>query len=159
MDKIYYKVTYLSPGSFFSESSYYDFKTFSIKAFCAKAKKIKERHGASPYGFTWEKLSIPVKTPVVDGYEVTVKPKVLKKTKGICWITGDLVFRHELIKDEEQIFASNLLSKGGVGIINRNSHRFSYFFEEEDIIVDWDGKLVRSGNDKDLIEYRKNCKY
>lgn len=42
-----------------------------------------------------------------------------------------------------------------VVIENKNSYRITRPFEKNDVIVDWDGKILIKGNDKELIEYRK----
>lgn len=156
--KTYYLVTYYSPGTFFSESSSYKFTEFNLWKFCQKAKEISERYDAKPYGFNFQKLEIPVDLPKTEGFKVTVEPKILEKS-GTFYITGDVIFSENLIGKDEQILKSNLESNNnGVGIVNNNSFKFRGAFEKDDNIVNWDGLIIRRGNDKDLVAYRKKIR-
>jgi len=153
---IYYNVTYYSPGTLFSENSSFKFPNFNLADFASKAKEIKERHGAAPYGFVWEKCELPDVLPEVNGFKVTVHHKVLEKS-GMNYITGDLVFASDLTAREDSIMKSNLESNSeGIGIINKNSWKYNGFFNKKDKIVNWAGKVVRTGEDEDLMVIRNN---
>lgn len=131
-------IVFMSPGSFMSESNSKKIKTKDIKTAVLMAKSIKQRYGASPYGFHYE-----------DGNG---------KQKGpFYYITGTLR-RYEEIPDtrEFNILKSNMYcNEWPIVIENKNSYRVTRPFEEKDVIVDWDGNITIKGNDKELVEYRK----
>lgn len=156
--KIYYSVTYYSPGTLFSEQDNYDFDDFDLKKFINKAKNIKQRYGASPYGFSYQKLKTPLNPPKLEGFKVNVEPKTLEKS-GMFYITGDIIFSKDLVGNDERILRGNLENNyDGIGIVNRNSYKFHAGFNEKDCIINWDGVITRRGNDKDLADYRKKIK-
>lgn len=157
--KKYYLVTYYSPGSFVSETSSARFKNFNLASFVKRAKSISERHGSKPYGFTVEEKEEPVSMPVVEGFKVEVEPNTLSSS-GTYYITGNLIFYDDIKNNKEKaILASNLYNNSlGIGIENCNSWKFTGDFERNDFIVDWDGKIVRSGTDSDLVKYRNKIK-
>ena len=157
--KSYYQVTFYSPGTFFSESNSAKFESLDFLEICKKAKEIKQRYGASPYGFIWEKIEELVNVPKVEGFEIKATPKVLDKSKGTVFITGTVIYSKDLNDREDSILRSNLESNNdGVGVINTNSYKFHSGFGEDDSIIDWDGKLILAGNDPDLVKYRKDLR-
>lgn len=151
----YYEVTYFSPGSFLSEQDTYEFKELDFKKICDKAKKINQRYNAKPYGFSYKKIETLKSIPKIDGFEIKCKPKILKSS-GMYYITGELVFS-ENIKDETlYILKRNLeYNSDGIGVENNNSYRYNGFFHKEDFIIGWDGEILRTGKDKDLMDIRK----
>lgn len=157
--KIYYSVEFLSPGTFFSESSCQEFAKLDYKAICDAAKTIKERYGAMPYGFKWTKYEVPIDIPKIEGYKVMIDPNVLDKSPGTIFITGEVIFSNNLNGPDDKILKSNLESNnGGVGIINTNSYKFHAGFNEDDIVIGWDGAEVVRGDIKPLMEYRKKIR-
>ena len=42
-----------------------------------------------------------------------------------------------------------------VGVENTNSFKHVSHFSEDAVVVDWDGNIIRRGNDPDLVAYRK----
>ena len=152
--KDHYLVTFYSPGTFFSETSSIRLDELDINKILKKAKGTSERYNAKPYGYTWKQIR-----EFFIGKEKLEKEEVLDESKGYIFITGNVIFSKDLTNPDENIFKSNLESNaGGVGIQNFNSYKFSYFFDKNDIIIDWDGNIIRSGNDKDLIKYREEVK-
>lgn len=150
--KQYYLVTYYSPGTFFAETSAYKFDNFFLRHFVKKAESITERYNAKPYGFCVEKYEEIVGLP--NGFEC--KPKLLEKAEGTFFINGKVVFSRDLDKEKDGIFISNLeRNSQGVGITSTNSYRFNSYFSESDFIVNDVGVTIRSGRDKDIMEYRK----
>ena len=156
--KVYYKVTYYSPGTFFAESSSKEFDTFDLSKFVSHSANVSERHGAKPYGFSVEKLELPVTLPKMGTFKVVVEPKVLE-TSGIYYITGEIIFSEDIVDKDKDIFKSNLENNSdGVGIVNKNSYLFHGMFSKDDFIVDKNGVVVRSGKDSDIVEYKKETK-
>ncbi len=159
--KTYYKITFSSPGTFFCEQSSREFDTLDFPAILAAAKEIKERYNSAPFGFTYKKLQLPDSLPTVEGFEVTVEPKTLESTSAMHYITGDLIFARDLPENDRgrSILKSNLEGNSdGIGIENRNSFLFTGMFEIGDVIIDWDGNIIRRGNDKDLMQIRRENK-
>ena len=72
-------VTFYSPGSFVSETTVKEIDVWSVDLAVIMAKKIKERHGATPYGFNF-------KTMESDGWD----PKTVKES-GMYFLGGKLL--------------------------------------------------------------------
>ena len=129
---------FVSPGTFFNEQTSVEVNSQDIVWACDEAKKINERYNAKPYGFIFR-----------DGNG--------KYLSDFYYITGQIK-KYEDIPDTEE----NYILKGNMGrnnpiiIENNNSFKFSGSFEESHVVLDWDGNIVRRGNDKDLVEYSKN---
>lgn len=147
-------VIFMSPGTFVSEVSERPIDDWDARAACKMAESIEERHGAKPYGFRFStRLCAP---PVeVEGESLDVQPKEIASS-GMHYITGEAIrFDDVPVDKEHDILRSNMrCNRHPVIIENRNSYRFSTFFSPADVIVDRDGKIIRRGNDPDLVEYR-----
>jgi len=132
-------ISFLSPGTLVNEETVIKLDgKLDLKKAAKQAKKITERHGAKPYGFR-----------IVDGND-----KVLS---GIYWLTGQILLYAD-VKDngETSRLKSNMrINKEPIAIENLNSYRFTYWFNKKDVIINWDGKIIRRGNDADLMTYRK----
>lgn len=72
-------VTFYSPGSFVSESTSKEIDAWSVDLAIRMAKDIKGRHGATPYGFSFE-------TKESDGWS----PKTVKES-GMYYLGGKLL--------------------------------------------------------------------
>ena len=86
-------------------------------------------------------------------------PKTVKES-GMYFLGGRVRTYDEVLKDnkaDEDILRSNMRANGfEVVVENVNSYKSTHPFREDDHIVDLDtGEVVRSGNDQDLMEYRK----
>ena len=130
-------VEFQSPGSLVSEIDSKKVKSKDLKAVITIAKSIKQRGGASPYGFLFR-----------DGNG---------RQKGFFYyITGTLLRYEEVpIINENSILRSNMFcNEWPIVIENRNSYRITRPFEKTDAIVDWDGNIIIKGNDKELVAYR-----
>lgn len=131
---------FCSPGTLFTESSSFEVNNQDIHWAINKAKDIIERHGAKPFGFVFE-----------DG-----NGKKLSK----FYYLGGTVKKYEDIPDtkEYSILKSNLKYNNPVCIENTNSFRFIAAFGENDCVLNEFGHIIRSGDDKDLVEYRESFK-
>lgn len=130
---------FYSPGTFFSESNSIEIKgKIDLKALCKQAKSIVQRYNATPYGFM-----------IQDGNGETLS--------GMYYITGELIFFHNVPDDSSNsIFMSNMRSNNmPIAIENKNSYKFIGSFNEKDVIVDWEGNIIKRGDDPLLVEYRK----
>jgi hypothetical protein len=81
-----------------------------------------------------------------------------KALSGVYYITGEIK-KYDDIPETPQthILKCNMRSRPIV-VENRNSYLFTSAFNEEDFICDWDGKILKSGNEPELVEYRKKKK-
>jgi len=132
-------ISFLSPGTLVSEESTFELnKGLDLKKVVKQAEKITERHGAKPYGFR-----------IIDGNH-----KVLS---GIYWLTGTVLLYANLPnRHDMSVLRDNMrINKKPIAIVNFNSYRFTYWFDERDVVIDWDGNVVRRGDDADLMAYRR----
>jgi hypothetical protein len=141
-------VEFMSPGTLFSETSVRKIASWDAKKACTMAKKIEERHGASPYGFRFFTMreAGPVKT---DAGDMKVEPQKVRQS-GIYFITGTVRTAKEVLAGadpEEKILRSNVeINRIPAVIENCNSYKSTLPFEKDDVVVDWAGKVVLRGS-------------
>jgi len=134
-------VEYLSPGTFISESTLVECsKGIDICEAVKGAKKIKERHGATPYGFRF-----------VDGNQDLIEGQ------RTYYITGEVIKYKDVPNTaKNHTIRGNMRCNGWAYIIeNTNSYKTTQPFEEEDVVVDWDGKIICRGDEPEMMKYRK----
>jgi hypothetical protein len=131
-------VEFFSPGTFYDESSQREIPSKDIAAAVEMANGITERYNAKPYGFKFVTCICADPIPDGEGGTIAVPPK-------------------EVERRETTILRSNMrCNREPVVVENSNSFRHTAFFCEDQCIVDASGKIVRRGNDADLVEYRKS---
>lgn len=140
-------VTFYSPGTLFSETSEIEIPTgASLKAIVAKAKTVKERHGATPYGFS---LKVVEEGVIKRGKETYRKePKELSQS-GMHFLTGRVMTIKDIPDDDEhRILLNNMKGNGWNAVVeNTNSYRSTLPFEKDDVVVDWEGNVTARGSD------------
>lgn len=140
-------VTFFSPGMLFSESTELKLaKSDTLKSIVKMASKIKERYGATPYGFTIKTVSEG--SVKVKGEKYKADPKELNRT-GTHFLTGRVLTLNNIPDDmEHNILRSNMKCNGWKAVVeNTNSYRATLPFEKDDVVVDWTGKIVARGAD------------
>jgi len=141
-------VEFFSPGTFMSESTRKKIDAWSPTLACSLAKKIKERHGATPYGFRFVTMLEAKPVEVEGGEKMDVLPKQVKNS-GIYFITGTIRTAEEVLAGtdpEENILRSNVRCNNIPAVIeNCNSYKSTMPFEKQDLLVDWDGNILRQG--------------
>ena len=151
-------VLFISPGTFISETSQKPIKAHSVTDAVKMAKGIEERHGAKPYGFQF--ITLLCSEPIDDGEGGTLKvePKEVYRS-GTYFITGDVVTLGEVISRNDardSILVSNMRENDYPIIVeNRNSFLSTVPFGEKDVIVDWQGNIVRRGDEAEFRQYRR----
>jgi hypothetical protein len=119
-------VTFLSPGTFVSETTTHEVDSWNVAAAVAMSKDIKERHGATPYGFYFE-------TKTSDGWE----PKTVR-TSGTYYL-GGMILTLEDIPDtpENRILRSNMkYNHIDMVIENTNSWKITLpFYPDKDVLL------------------------
>jgi hypothetical protein len=149
-------VEFLSPGSFYSESSTREVPSWDIAIAVEMANGIQERHNAKPYGFRFNTKLVAEPIPDGMGGTMHVAPKEIAKSE-IHFLGGRLI-RYDDIPDnrENSILRSNMRCNRWPYVIeNNNSWRHTMQFEEGMCIVDADGSVRTRGNDPELAAYRK----
>jgi hypothetical protein len=152
-------VTFLSPGTFFDESTVKEIPSWDTTKAVKMAGQITERYGAMPYGFRFSTSIVSKDIPDGEGGKLKVKPKEVKRS-GIyflgCYLeTLDQVEKRADPKEETLLW--NMRVNGMFVIcINTNSYKSVHKFGEEDVLLD--GYVPEYGNSSKWTEYRKETK-
>jgi|GEM_PF-2070663 len=150
-------VTYLSPGTFVSETSTLPIPSWDTMLATSMAKRVVERYGARPYGFRFETRIIVDNVPDGEGGELTVMPKTVKRS-GIYFLGGHLNTIDDVIArnaESERILRENMVANGyWIVCVNHNSYRSVLPFEEADRIVNDEGGVYERGDDPRHVAYR-----
>ena len=121
-------VTFYSPGSFVSETTVKEIDAWSVDLAVRMAKEIKERHRATPYGFTF-------KTMESDGWS----PKTVKES-GMYYLGGKLLSLADIPDtSENSILRSNMICNNYEYVIeNTNSWKITLpFYKDKDTVLGW----------------------
>jgi len=124
-------VTFYSPGSFFSEETTKEVKSWDTNVAIEMAIKIKERHGAIPYGF---RFSTRERGP---------KDLDSKETKTSCfyYLGGKVETLKEIESrndPNEKILLSNMKNNGFKKVIvNTNSWKFTAGLNKDDVVLEF----------------------
>lgn len=148
-------VEYLSPGTFFSETSSFPIDSWSTVVAVAMASTVTERYNAKPYGFRFSTTEYTLAVDD-DGNQHFVQPKEIAKS-GIYYVTGKIVRYDEYPENKENhILRSNMFGNNWPFMVeNNNSWKCVQPFEPNDSVVDLNGNIVVCGNDPTLQPYRK----
>lgn len=155
-------VTFMSPGTFFSESSSKEISEWNPAEAVKLGQGISERYGAKPYGFYFE--TFITRDPVDDGEGGTleIKPKSVASS-GVYYLSGKLETYDQVVdRDDpkEEILRSNMrMNRYAMLVTNTNSFRSTMPFNEKDFVVDpQNGKILERGDDPKYMAYRKTAK-
>lgn len=146
-------VQFFSPGTLVSETSTLPIDKRDTHLAADMARTITERHGAKPYGFQFITKIVAEPVPDGEGGTLDVTPKEVERS-GTHYITGELTLYDEVPLCEDTLRSNMRRNRHPIYIENNNSYRFTISFEESDCIVDAEGRIIRYGNDADLVEYR-----
>lgn len=124
-------VTFLSPGTFVSESRTEEIPSWDVELAKKMARGVTERHNAKPYGFRFS---------TKERGDKDWEPKQTAQS-GIYWL-GGVVETLAQIKakndPKDSILISNMEINGYDKVItNTNSWRFTYFLDKDDVVLDW----------------------
>lgn len=124
-------VLFYSPGTFVSEITEKEIDSWDVDKAMEMARAIKERHGATPYGFRF--------TTRTRG-ENDLDSKV-SKTSNMYFLGGKIRHLDFVIlenKPDEQILISNMKINGWDRVIeNTNSYKITQPLEKDDVVLDW----------------------
>ncbi len=151
-------VTFLSPGTFVSEASTQPIDAWDTHEAAQRARTIKERHGAVPYGFYFiTRLTAP---PVPDGEGGMLKVQEKEvEHSGTYFLTGRIETFDEVkgrVDPKDSILLHNMeWNEYPLIVINENSYRSTLPFGVRDIIVDEHGTILERGDTVERLAYRE----
>ena len=135
-------VTYVSPGTFFHETTRKPIESWDPAMAVRMEEGVVERHGARPYAFYFETSLVSDDVDDERGGTLKVEPKTLRRS-GRYFLGGTLRTLAELEASGEEIAASNLRGMGcSFAIVSTRSYKVMQAFEAEDCIVDGAGRVV-----------------
>jgi hypothetical protein len=124
-------VTFYSPGTFVHETTEKSIDKWDIEEAKQMARKIKERHGATPYGFRFTTRS---RGPMDLDSKVT-------KESPFYYLGGKIETLEEVkarATKDDSILISNMENNGYERIItNTNSWRWTAPLNPTDVVLDW----------------------
>lgn len=124
-------VTFCSPGTFISEQSSIKVNSWDVNEAKKMAKGIKERHGATPYGFYFSTR---------ERKENELDSKVVK-TSPMHYLGGKVETLEEVKArndPKEETLRWNMQTNGYNRIIvNTNSYKSTFPLKDEDIVLQW----------------------
>ena len=124
-------VRFFSPGTFMAETSEQEIDSWDPNLAMKLARKIKERHGATPYGFCFFTNARSEKD--LDSKTV--------KTSSMYFLGGKVETLEEIEKrndPEEEILRSNMRNnKYDRIIVNTNSWKWTQPLNKDDIVLDF----------------------
>lgn len=123
-------VTFLSPGTFFSEETEQPIDSWDVKKAVKMARKVVERYSARPYGFQFSTRSRDDKD---------LDSKVTKRSP-IYYLGGKIETLAEVkarATEKDRILLANMEGNGYARIItNTNSWRFTAELKDTDVVLD-----------------------
>jgi hypothetical protein len=151
-------VEFISPGTFFNETSVRPIETQDIAKAVAMSREIHERYDARPYAFQF--FTSIVSDPIKDdeGGELQVQSREITRS-GRHYIGGEVVTYDDVKARNDpknRILLSNMEGNGWWAMIeNKTGWLVTQPFEPIDVLVDpATAKIVRRGDEKALVKYR-----
>ena len=125
-------VRFFSPGTFVSETTEREIDSWDIEQAKEMARSIKERHGATPYGFRFFTR---------ERSEKDLDSKITE-TSNTYFLGGKVRHLDFIIlenKPDEQILISNMKMNGWDRVVeNTNSWKITQPLEEGDVVLEWE---------------------
>lgn len=122
-------VTFCSPGSFVSEKSTEEIDSWDVNIAVEKSRTVKERHGATPYGFYFTTRS--------RGDE-DLDSRVTAKS-NMYYLGGEILTLEEIKKQnnpEDRTLISNMEGNGwDKVVVNKNSYKWTAPLEKDDVVL------------------------
>ena len=120
-------VTFFSPGTFVSEQDDREVDSWDVPTAVGMAAKIKQRHGATPYGFRFSTMES-------DGWE----PKTVKRS-NMYYLGGTIKTLNDIPDvPENRILRDNMISNSYTQVIeNTNSWKVTMPLYADDVVLDF----------------------
>ena len=124
-------VNFYSPGTFVSEVTEKEIGSWHVETAMEMARTIKERHGATPYGFRFT-----TRSRGKDDLDSKVT-----RTSHMYFLGGKIRHLDFIMLEnnpDEQILISNMKINGWDRVIeNTNSYKITQPLEKYDVVLDW----------------------
>jgi hypothetical protein len=131
MSKSAHFVTFYSPGTFFAESTTKPIQSWDVAAAVKMAHDIKERYGATPYGFQFS-------TRARDDDQLDSKERA---RSPFYYLGGRIETIEEIEKradPKEGILLSNMKTNGWSRVfVNNNSWRWTQPLNDTDVVLEF----------------------
>ena len=125
-------VLFFSPGTFVAEQTEMKIDSWDTDAAVEMARGIKERHGATPYGFRFITRERGPKD---------LDSRIAQRS-GMYYLGGDVLTLEDLEKrnnPQDKILIENMRCNGWARVIeNRNSWKWTATLEDEDVVLPFD---------------------
>lgn len=123
-------VIFFSPGTLVAEQSSMPIDSWDINKAVEMSQNIKERHGATPYGFCFTTRAR--RADELDSREV--------KRSGMYYLGGEVLTLEEIKArndSHDHVLISNMKSNGwDKVVVNNNSYRWTQPLEKDDVVLD-----------------------
>lgn len=150
-------ITFLSPGTLFSESTTKPIGDRVIKDAVEMAEQIVERYDARPYGFRFETRIVKDPVPDGEGGLLQVQPKTIDES-GTYFLGGTLETLDDIEArnlDSERILRSNMTGNDyPIVCVVVRGYKSTHPFGEKDFVVDATGNIIERGDDPKHVAYR-----
>ena len=124
-------VIFYSPGTFVSETTEREIDSWDVEQAMSMARTVRERHGATPYGFRFTTRSRA---------DNELDSKVTERS-NMYFLGGKIRHLDFIIlenKPDEQILISNMRNNGWDRVIeNCNSWKITQPLEKDDVVLEW----------------------
>ena len=124
-------VIFYSPGTFVSETTEREIDSWDVEQAMSMARTVRERHGATPYGFRFTTRSRA---------DNELDSKVTERS-NMYFLGGKIRHLDFIIlenKPDEQILISNMRNNGWDRVIeNSNSWKITQPLEKDDVVLEW----------------------
>ena len=124
-------VKFYSPGTFVSETSNIEIDSWDVEKAKELARTVKERHGATPYGFRF----------VTRERGPDDLDSKLSEQSHMYYLGGTVRHLDFILvenRPDEQILISNMKNNGWDRVIvNTNSYKITQPLEKDDVVLEW----------------------
>ena len=124
-------VIFYSPGTFVSETTEREIDSWDVEQAMSMARTVRERHGATPYGFRFTTRSRA---------DDELDSKVTERS-NMYFLGGKIRHLDFIIlenKPDEQILISNMRNNGWDRVVeNCNSWKITQPLEKDDVVLEW----------------------
>lgn len=142
-------VTFLSPGTFMSESTTRPLDSWDTAVACEMATGIVERYNARPYAFYFTTSVTAPDVPDGMGGFLKVQPRQTARS-GMHFLGGTALTVNDVIarrSEKDDILISNMRNNWPVVVESINGYLSVHPLESLDVIVDAAGKVAIRGDD------------
>lgn len=151
-------VTFLSPGTFVSETTAKPIDAWDPVQAVKMAEAIVERHGARPYGFYFATFLVADPIPDGEGGTLDVQAKEVERS-GVYHLGGKVESFDEVVArndPKEETLRQNMdWNDYAYVCTTTNSYKHTAIFDEKDVVVDATGQITERGDSPERMAYRK----